>query len=133
MSRSIPAPILGEESDEFWAAAREERLLVGHCNACGAVHYHPRRICPHCHSADVTTRAAAGTGEIYSFSVMRRTETPFAIAYVTLDEGVTMMTNLVDCDLDALAVGQRVAVRFVDTRPDADGQVWKAPCFTPTG
>lgn len=131
MSRSIPAPILGEESDAFWEAAREERLLVGHCNACGAAHYHPRRICPHCHAADVTMREAAGTGEIYSFSVMRRTEKLFAIAYVALDEGVTMMTNLVDCDLDALSIGQRVQVRFVETRPDPDGGVWKAPCFTP--
>ena len=131
MSRSIPAPILNETSRAFWEAAREERLLVGHCTACDAAHYHPRSLCPHCHSAEVSLREATGEGEIYTFSVMRRTQTPFAIAYVTLDEGVSMMTNLVDCDLDALAVGQRVRVAFVETREDPDGEVWKAPCFTP--
>jgi uncharacterized OB-fold protein len=131
MSRSIPAPILNETSREFWEAARGERLLIGDCATCGAAHYHPRSLCPHCHSADVSPREAAGVGEIYSFSVMRRTQSPFAIAYVTLDEGVSMMTNLVDCDLDALAVGQRVRVQFVETREDPDGEVWKAPCFTP--
>ncbi len=46
---------------------------------------------------------------------MRRTDVPYAIAYVTLDEGVTMMTNLVDCDLDAIRIGQRVRLVFKPT------------------
>ena len=46
-------------------------------------------------------RRPSGRGTIYSYSVMRRVPVPYAIAYVTLDEGVTMMTNIVDCDLDA--------------------------------
>jgi uncharacterized OB-fold protein len=46
---------------------------------------------------------------------MRRAKEPYAIAYVTLAEGPTMMTNIVDCDFDALRVGQPVAVVFKDT------------------
>jgi uncharacterized OB-fold protein len=46
---------------------------------------------------------------------MRRAEVPYAIAYVTLDEGPTMMTNLVDCDFDRLKIGQRVKVVFTPT------------------
>lgn len=53
---------------------------------------------------------------------MRRVEKPFAIAYVTLDEGVTMLTNLVDCDLDRIAIGATVRVVFKDS----------VPMFTPT-
>ncbi|WP_312028367.1 OB-fold domain-containing protein [Aquabacterium sp. J223] len=49
---------------------------------------------------------------IYSYSVMRRVEVPYVIAYVTLDEGVTVMTNIVDCDPDAVRIGQRVKVTF---------------------
>ena len=52
---------------------------------------------------------------------------PYAIAYVTLDEGVTMLTNIVDCDLDTLRIGQRVKVCFKPT--DGDAMV---PMFTPT-
>jgi uncharacterized OB-fold protein len=44
--------------------------------------------------------------------VMRRAPVPYAIAYVTLDEGVTMMTNIVECDFDALRIGQPVTVVF---------------------
>jgi uncharacterized OB-fold protein len=63
---------------------------------------------------------------IYSFSVMRRATPPYVIAYVTLDEGVTMMTGLVDCDFDALRIGQ--PVRVVWTPTDGGPPV---PMFTP--
>jgi hypothetical protein len=60
--------------------------------------------------------SAAGRGTIYSFSVSRRVlPTAYAIAYVTLDEGVSMMTNIVDCDLDDIRIGQAVEVVFKPT------------------
>jgi hypothetical protein len=46
---------------------------------------------------------------------MRRVSPPYALAYVTLDEGVSMMTNIVECDFDAIRIGQRVRVVFVPT------------------
>ena len=51
---------------------------------------------------------------------------PYAIAYVTLDEGVTMMTNIVDCDLDTIRIGQAVRVVF---RPTEGGP--PVPMFAP--
>ena len=53
---------------------------------------------------------ASGNGTIYTYSVMRRAPMPYAIAYVTLDEGPTMMTNIVDCDLDEIRIGQAVSL-----------------------
>ena len=69
---------------------------------------------------------ASGRGAIYSYSVMRRVPVPYALAYVTLDEGVTMMTNIVDVDPAKVAVGQKVKVVF---KPSEGGG--KLPCFTP--
>jgi uncharacterized OB-fold protein len=46
---------------------------------------------------------------------MRRAKEPYAIAYVTLAEGPTMMTNIVDCDFDKLSIGQAVNVVFKET------------------
>ena len=64
------------------------------------------RIChPLCGSDATEWQPVSGPGTIYSYSVMRRAEVPYAIAYVTLNEGVTMMTNLVDCDFDRLRIG----------------------------
>ena len=46
---------------------------------------------------------------------MRRVDAPYAIAYVTLAEGVTMMTNIVECAFDRLSIGMEVEVRFRQT------------------
>jgi uncharacterized OB-fold protein len=56
---------------------------------------------------------AKGSGTIYSYSVTRRAgPIPYCIAYVTLDEGITVMTNIVDCDLDTVKIGQKVKLTF---------------------
>ena len=74
--------------------------------------------------------ASEGVGEIYSVSVMRRGEgAPFAVAYVTLDEGPAVLTNIVDCDPDTLAIGQRVRIAFKPTEEGAP----PVPTFTPSG
>ncbi len=56
----------------------------------------------------------------------RRERPPYAIAYVTLEEGITLMTNIVDCDLDKVAIGAAVRVVF---KPSDGGP--PVPMFTP--
>ena len=125
--RDLPTPQVTPENQPYFDAAAEGRLVIKRCNGCGRAHFFPRAICPHCFSDDTAWVAAAGTGEIYTYSVSRRgVPTPFALAYVTLDEGVTMMTNIVDCDLDALAIGMKVRAVFKTT---VDGP--PIPMFTP--
>ena len=124
--RKFPAPLANPETKPFWEAAAEGRLLLKRCRSCGEVHYYPRAYCPFCGSGETEWQPASGAGTIYSYSVMRRAEAPYAIAYVTLDEGVTMMTNLVDCDLDAIRIGQRVRLVF---KPTEGGP--PVPAFTP--
>src|SRR5437867_12759214 len=116
--RKIPAPPVSPETQPFWEAAAAGRLLLKHCLACGQPHHYPRSICPFCGSERTEWTDASGRGTVYSYSVFRRAPIPYAIAYVTLDEGPTMMTNLVDCDLDAIRIGQAVRVVF---KPTEDG------------
>lgn len=111
--RKIPAPPVYPETQAFWEAAARGVLLLKRCADCAEHHHYPRSMCPFCSGQRTEWREAAGTGTIYSYSVMRRAEAPYVIAYVTLDEGVTMMTNIVGCDPDAVRIGQRVRVRFV--------------------
>jgi uncharacterized protein len=124
--RKIPAPEANPETRAFWEAAADGRLLIGKCASCGKPHYYPRAICPLCGGDATETVQASGRGVVYSYSVMRRVPVPYALAYVTLDEGVTMMTNIVDCDLDAIRIGQRVRLVFKPT----DGGP-PVPMFTP--
>jgi uncharacterized OB-fold protein len=125
-SRTIPAPPVNPDTKPFWDAAADGRLLVKRCEACGELHYYPRALCPFCGSDRTAWQPVSGRGTIYSYSVFRRAPVPYAIAYVTLEEGPTMMTNIVDGDLDAIRIGQRVRVRFVP----ADGGP-PVPMFAP--
>ncbi|MGB1882189.1 MAG: Zn-ribbon domain-containing OB-fold protein [Gammaproteobacteria bacterium] len=115
--------------EPYWEAAANGKLLLSDCRGCGRVYYYPRPICPFCMSADTGWKEAEGGGTVYSWSVERRADPPYAIAFVTLDEGPTLLTNLVDHDFDSIAVGDRVKLRFKqrDERavpvfvPDRDG------------
>ena len=124
--RKIPAPPVSPETQAFWDAAAAGRLMIKKCMACGQAHHYPRAMCPFCGSDRTEWREASGRGTIYSYSVMRRVPVPYAIAYVTLEEGVSMMTNIVDCELDAIRIGQAVTVVF---RPTEGGP--PVPMFTP--
>ena len=123
--RKISAPIPNPETVPFWEAAAKGQLLLRKCKSCGEVHYYPRSLCPFCFS-ETDWLPASGKGMIYSYSVMRRAPEPYAIAYVALEEGPKMLTNIVGCSLDAIRIGQAVKVIF--TPSDGGPPV---PMFTP--
>lgn len=122
--RRIPAPRTLPDTLAYWLAADEGRLLVKRCTDCGEAHYYPRDLCPFCLSPATEWSEAAGTGSVYSFSSMGQGEEAHTLAYVTLDEGPTMLTNLVGAA--AYAVGQRVRVVFA-----ASEGGHAVPMFTP--
>jgi uncharacterized OB-fold protein len=124
-----PAPQGNPETKTFWDAATEGRLLFKRCTACGEPHYFPRALCPFCFSDQTVWEDSTGEATIYSFSLMRKSATgPYAIGYVTLNEGPSLLTNFVDCDFAALQIGQKVKVVFKPT----DGGP-PLPFFTPVG
>jgi uncharacterized protein len=110
--RKITPPHPNPETKAYWDAASQGKLLIKRCEACGELHFYPRALCPFCFSDRTVWQEASGKGTIYTFSVTRRAPVPYAIAYVTLAEGPMMMTNIVDCDLDAIRIGQAVTVVF---------------------
>lgn len=114
------------ENQTLWDALAEGRFIIRKCAACGRAHWYPRAICPFCFSDKTEWVRASGKGEIYSYSVMRRADEPYAIAYVTLEEGVTMLTNIVDCDFDSLRIGQCVQLVLEVSEKGAP-----VPMFTP--
>lgn len=129
--RRIPAPRALPETQAFWDAADQGRLLVKRCDDCSRFHHYPRDVCPHCMSTRTRWQDAAGTGTLYSFSTMGRGEAAYTMAFVTLDEGVTMMTNIVDCDPRALEIGQRVTVAFVTSEAGNGAAGHAVPMFRP--
>jgi uncharacterized OB-fold protein len=124
--RRIPAPAVNNESKPFWDAAKDGRFLIKRCGDCGKAHWYPRVICPYCFSLNTKWEESPGEGVIYTFSVMFHTNVPYAIGYVNLNEGPAVLTNFVDCDLEALKIGQKVKVRF---QPTENGP--PVPVFAP--
>lgn len=124
--RPLTAPQVDPANDYFLARAKEGQLVTRSCTSCGKPHWYPRALCPFC-MGETEWRGASGFGTIYSVSVTRRAgPIPYAIAYVTLDEGITLLTNIVDADLDTLKIGQRVVVAF---KPAEGGAM--IPMFKP--
>jgi uncharacterized OB-fold protein len=118
-TRLIPAPAQNLESKAFWEAAKQGRFLIKKCNACGEPHWYPRNLCPFCFSSDTVWQESPGEGVIYTYSLMHRnTPVPYAIGYVTLDEGPAVMTNFIDYSPETLKIGQRVKVKWTPTNGD---------------
>ena len=116
-----PAPLVTQANKAFWDATAEGRFQLQRCNECDTVLWFPRRQCPSCWTENISTFDASGKGIIYSFAVIRKGAMlykeagPFVVAYVELAEGPRVMTNIVECDVDAVKVGMPVEVVWHDT------------------
>ncbi len=119
-----PQPRFPEPDTEFfWEATKRHELAYQTCNACKKVIFFPRRHCPSCGAAGSTWNVSKGTGSIYTFGVVMQSRHPafkdlgpYAVAYVDLDEGFRIMTNIVGVKnpVKQLKCGMRVKVRWED-------------------
>ena len=128
-----PVPSVTPETAPYWEAAADGTLLLRRCPDCELTFYYPRARCPDCLGDDVEWVEADGTGTVYAHT---STETvaawpeedlPLVLAYVELDEGPRVMTN-VRADPEDVAVGTRVRVEFVDTETE---EAVAIPVFVP--
>jgi uncharacterized OB-fold protein len=107
------------ETRPFWEAAARGEFMLPRRNACGEFHWHPRAHCPFCRADALTWMAVSGTGIVHSYRVVRRGSVPYVLAYVKLVEGPVLMTNIVDCEPQAVRIGLPVKVGF---RPTVQGR-----------
>jgi uncharacterized OB-fold protein len=120
-----PLPRLDEESKGFWEACRRHELYVQQCRDCGVLRYHPRALCPQCLSDKTEWVLSSGRGTVYTFTVTYQNQAPgfrealpYVLAYVELEEGVRLLTNIVDCAPEQVKIGMPVQVTFEDVSPE---------------
>ena len=120
-----PLPRLDDpDTAEFWRRTSDGQLCYQQCGDCSALIFYPRRHCTSCGSQNLDWQQATGDGVIYTFSVVRqsyhpffRSQLPYAIAWVDLDEGVRILSNILLSNIGGVAdpgselsIGQRVRV-----------------------
>ncbi len=110
------------DSAPQWRSSRGT-LIIETCDACARPYYYPRGFCPFCLGTEVRWQECSGKGTIYSYSITRHAE-PYAIAYVQLEEGPRMLSNIVDSPLEDIAIGTPVSLVF----KTVDGEA--VPMFT---
>ena len=120
-----PVPQVTPYLAPFFAAAREQQLVVQRCGGCGALRFPPREICSTCLSTEASWQPVSGRGEIFSFNIMHQiyhpgfaAEVPYAVVVVRLEEGPKITSNLVGCPVDAITVGMPVEVIFERLSPE---------------
>ena len=119
-----PQPRFPEpDTQPFWEATKRHELTFQTCNKCQAVIFYPRHHCPKCGSGETTWRVSKGVGTVYTFTVIMQSRNPafaelgaYAVAYVDVDEGFRIMTNIVGVrdPLKDIHCGMRVKVRWED-------------------
>jgi uncharacterized protein len=125
-----PHPIVTDDSAMFWDAAASGRLVVQACDDCGRLCHPPRPMCPQCGSLRRVARDASGSGTLYSYGILHHPQHPafdypVIAALVDLDEGVRLVTNLVDVERDDIRIGMRVVATFVPTVDDGQVAVFR--------
>ena len=128
-ARKIPfvgTPDTNPETKPFFDGADAGKLMIRRCTSCKKVHHYPRELCPFCFG-DCAWEQASAKAKIYTLSVMERASPPYAIGYVTLAEGPSVLTNFVDCDFKSLKIGQDVKVVFMKTEDGGPSLPFFAP------
>ena len=114
-------PPITPETAEYWAGCKRHELLVQHCNDCNAAQFYPRMFCTQCAGRILQWVRASGRATLVTFTIVHRAvsqayagEVPYVVALVKLEEGPTMMTNVVSCATVKLQIGMSLEVVFDD-------------------
>jgi uncharacterized OB-fold protein len=112
-------PALTAENAFFWRSGERGVLRFMRCQACGHYIHPPLPICAVCKSREVRDEAVSGRGTVLTYTINHQVweaglEAPYVIAIVEMDEqsGLRLTSNIVNCDIQAVAIGMRVQVLF---------------------
>lgn len=114
-----PVPVVSAWARPFWEGTAQSKLVLQQCDDCTKYIFYPRVICSHCSSENLTWREVSGKGKIYSFTIVQnnapsafQADMPYVVAVIELDEGVRMLSNIIECDQDKLTFEMPVEVVF---------------------
>lgn len=117
-----PLPRADElDTQAFWAATKDKEFRYQQCDSCEKIIFYPRRHCTGCTAGHLVWKVAQGTGTVYTYSVVRqsyhpffRGKVPYAVAWIDLDDGPRILSNIVDVrdPLKDVRIGMRVELEW---------------------
>ena len=129
-----PAPLAADEA-RFWSFVADGELRLQRCAGCATFRHPPRPVCAACGSTESEWITASGRGEVWSFTVIHpptleafTERTPYGAVVVRLDEGVFLVSSVVDCPPDELAVAMPVELAVTEVEPG-----FRLPLFRRSG
>jgi uncharacterized protein len=128
-----PLPQITAEAKPFWEAASQQKLVMQRCRDCRVWVWTPRPSCFECGSERLEWTQLSGNGQIYSFTVIRQVvgraaskafepDVPYVVAWIDLDEGPRMISNVIGCPVEDVKLGMKVSVEFEQQSPE----IWLA-------
>ena len=123
-----PKPSASWETRAYWEGCGRHELVLQRCRDCQTVQHRPRAVCAGCLGNDIEHFVASGRGSVYTHTVTYqngvppfRDALPYVLAYVDLEEGPRLMTNIVGCEPEQVTIGMPVVVDFQDVEADERG------------
>jgi uncharacterized OB-fold protein len=129
--KPLPEPTL--DSQPYWDALKEHRLVLQRCARCKKVRHYPRPVCDACYSMECDWIEATGKGRVHSWTVSHHAfhpgfkgELPYVEVTVDLDEGVRMQSRLIDAAAEDVTIGMAVDVVFEDVTSETTLALFRA-------
>lgn len=121
-SLEVPGPTITAVTKPFWDGAARRELLIQQCSDCKKYVFYPRTHCPHCWSNNLDWKAASGKAQLKTYSIVHRPGghpgwqaiAPYPVAVVELEEGPSMMTQILTDAPESLKMGDQLRVKFVE-------------------
>jgi uncharacterized OB-fold protein len=115
-----PLPEADFLTESYWEGAKKEQLLIQRCESCNHWNHPPKARCPKCGSRHLTTQPAPLKGEVYTYSITRKSRISgfenigsYAVAIVKLEDlPVKIVLNVVDCQPEDVHIGMQVDIIF---------------------
>lgn len=116
-----PSPYADWETRGYWEGCGRHELVLQRCRACSTVQHRPRALCASCLSSDIEHFVASGRGTVHTYTITNQNQAPpfakscpYVLAYVDLEEGPRIITNIVGCDPETVSIGLPVLADFHD-------------------
>jgi uncharacterized OB-fold protein len=125
-------PRVNDANEFFWTSGADGNLRFLRCGDCRQWLHPPSPRCPNCLSKNLAPEVVSGRATVHTYTINYQPwypnfDPPYVVAVVAIEEqpSLRLMTNIVNCAPDDVAVGMAVQVMF-----EQYDDVW-IPLFEP--